>query len=210
MSKLIFVALVAIIGCVASHGTVHDPVARQTRWRYDSSATPNYDDVGVYCGGISALWQQNGGRCGVCGDNYAERPPRSHELGGTFGQGVIVKTYSSGANIRVEVRLSANHMGFFQFDLCSLDSNGRQETNACFDANLLRLTNGADRYTITQQGPATFNVDLSLPSGLRCDHCVLRWSYTAANNWGTCADGSGALGCGPQELFRSCSDIRIN
>ena len=45
-------ALVAISN-VAGHGSMHDPVARQTRWRYDSSATPNYDDVGVYCGGFN-------------------------------------------------------------------------------------------------------------------------------------------------------------
>ena len=45
-------ALVAISN-VAGHGTVHEPVARQTRWRYDSSAPADYDDVGVYCGGYN-------------------------------------------------------------------------------------------------------------------------------------------------------------
>lgn len=30
------------------------------------------------------------------------------------------------------------------------------------------------------------------------------------NNWGQCPDGSGALGCGPQESFRGCSDITIS
>lgn len=54
MKLTVAIAVVfAILGLVAAHGTVHQPVARQTRWRYDASAVPNYDDVGVYCGGFS-------------------------------------------------------------------------------------------------------------------------------------------------------------
>merc|ERR1712098_674476 len=33
--------------------------------------------------------------------------------------------------------------------------------------------------------------------------------YVAANNWGVCEDGTGKVGCGPQEEFRACSDISI-
>lgn len=51
MFKIIVVAV--LVATVAGHGTVHDPVARQTRWRYDSSAPANYDDVGVWCGGFN-------------------------------------------------------------------------------------------------------------------------------------------------------------
>ena len=29
------------------------------------------------------------------------------------------------------------------------------------------------------------------------------------NNWGKCDDGSGAVGCGPQETFRDCADVEI-
>jgi len=39
---------------------------------------------------------------------------------------------------------------------------------------------------------------------------IFQWTYTAGNNWGICPDGSGALGCGPQETFRACSDITIS
>lgn len=38
---------------------------------------------------------------------------------------------------------------------------------------------------------------------------MLQWKYVAGNNWGTCADGSGAVGCGPQEEFRACADVAI-
>lgn len=38
---------------------------------------------------------------------------------------------------------------------------------------------------------------------------MLQWKYIAGNNWGICADGNGAVGCGDQEEFRACSDIAI-
>ena len=44
---------------------------------------------------------------------------------------------------------------------------------------------------------------------LKCSQCVLQWRYIAGNNWGTCPDGSGAVGCGAQEEFRACADIAI-
>lgn len=45
--------------------------------------------------------------------------------------------------------------------------------------------------------------------GLECANCVLQWRYIAGNNWGTCPDGTGAVGCGAQEEFRACADINI-
>lgn len=38
---------------------------------------------------------------------------------------------------------------------------------------------------------------------------MLQWRYIAGNNWGMCEDGTGAVGCGPQEEFRACADISI-
>ena len=36
-----------------------------------------------------------------------------------------------------------------------------------------------------------------------------KWTYRAANSWGTDPDGTGCIGCGPQEHFRACADISI-
>ena len=36
------------------------------------------------------------------------------------------------------------------------------------------------------------------PHRVSCEQCILQWTYTAGNNWGTCANGTGSLGCGPQ------------
>lgn len=45
--------------------------------------------------------------------------------------------------------------------------------------------------------------------GLECGNCVIQWRYIAGNNWGMCDNGTGAVGCGPQEEFRACADITI-
>lgn len=33
--------------------------------------------------------------------------------------------------------------------------------------------------------------------------------FSLGNNWGMCKNGTGAVGCGPQEEFRACADIQI-
>jgi hypothetical protein len=37
----------------------------------------------------------------------------------------------------------------------------------------------------------------------------LLYAMISGNSWGVCANGTGALGCGPQETFRTCSDISL-
>jgi hypothetical protein len=37
-------------------------------------------------------WDENGGKCGECGDNYATQRPRPNENGGTYGTGIVVAT----------------------------------------------------------------------------------------------------------------------
>ena len=48
-----------------------------------------------------------------------------------------------------------------------------------------------------------------LPPRLRCPACTLQWRWVAGNNWADCGNGTAGLGCGPQEEFRACADIRI-
>lgn len=153
----------------------------------------------------------NAGRCGVCGDNWADARPRAHELGGQFGQGTVVQSYAAGARITVTVQLTANHRGHFGFRLCDLTgSGGGRETDACFERHVLRMADdGATEYVLPSTRPGWYAVEVQLPDGLRCEHCVLQWTYVAGNNWGRCVTGGGRLGCGPQEHFRACSDIRI-
>ena len=39
-------------------------------------------------------YNSNGGRCGVCGDDWSDPRPRSNELGGLYGEGFIVQNYT--------------------------------------------------------------------------------------------------------------------
>jgi hypothetical protein len=39
------------------HGYVLDPVARGSRWRFNTSALPNYDDNSLFCGGFNVSIQ---------------------------------------------------------------------------------------------------------------------------------------------------------
>ncbi|XP_035893117.1 uncharacterized protein LOC118503682 [Anopheles stephensi] len=205
-----FVALwLGMIATVSGHGMVLDPIARASRWRCNPLALPNYTDNELFCGGFQVQWGTYGGRCGVCGDSYGDPQPRRHELGGMYGQGDIVRQYAQGSVIEARIRLTANHRGYFYFDLCNLSSNGGTEDEACFGRNPLYLVDGSRNWSLPSTATGEYRVSLKLPDAVTCTHCIFRWTYVAGNNWGYCDDGTGKLGCGPQETFKTCSDIRI-
>jgi len=198
------------VGSVLGHGRLRDPPSRASMWR-DGYKTPHdYDDDQAYCGGITALWSINKGKCGFCGDPWHQAEPRSHELGGKYGKGIITRNYTQGQEIEVYVQLTTNHRGWFEFRLCPLENPGpgHDATQECLDKHLLELADGSGtQYTIGSG--MDFRVKLKLPEGLTCKHCVLQWHWRCANNWGICPDGKGAMGCGKQEWFRGCSDVSI-
>lgn len=94
--------LILAIKEIYSHGRLIDPPARSTAWRYDSRFPAYYDDTAMYCGGFG-VQQQNGGKCGICGENYAL--PKQFEKGGSLYKGYIVKSYKQGQNISVIVEV---------------------------------------------------------------------------------------------------------
>lgn len=57
----------------------------------------------------------NGGKCGVCGDDYTAAHPQPNENTGTYGQGKIVGEYVAGQVIDVTITLTANHLGTFEY-----------------------------------------------------------------------------------------------
>lgn len=210
---LSFSIFIAILGFVHGHGMLIDPVNRASRFRYDRRAYPDYNDNGINCGSYSLQHNTYKGKCGECGDSYGQKRPRSHELGGTWGEGVIVKTYKAGSEITASARITANHKGYFTFDMCNMDplfaSGKTMEEESCFNIKL-KTVDGSDTYPLNSTKAGVYDVQLQLPADLTCKHCILRWTYTAGNSWGWCTDGTGGrLGCGPQETFRTCSDIEI-
>lgn len=77
----------------------------------------------------------------------------------------------------VSVQITANHKGYFVFNLCNVDASGENE--ACFNQWPLRLANGADRFPLPSDRAGIYDVMLQLPAGLVCNHCVLQWTYVA-------------------------------
>lgn len=143
-------------------------------------------------------------RCGICGDPYDSGTPRAHELGGTYGRGIIVDEFTSGEVIDVTVILTAYHIGFWEFKICPDPTNNNQD---CFEQYLVELEEGGTQYY--PKGSGRYEMRYRLPEDLVCEHCVLQWRYTTGNNWGDCKNGTQGLGCGNQENFLACSDITI-
>ncbi|XP_034945508.1 uncharacterized protein, partial [Chelonus insularis] len=194
------------------HGMLMDPVNRGSAWRKGFKTPINYDDNQNYCGGFNVHYLKNKGKCGPCGDDYSLKQPRPNENGGKFGKRVIVKTYTEGQSFTASVKITVNHNGFFRFAICPLKNAHAIETEECFRKHPLRTSQGTFKYIIKKsKGPKhqKHDVKLTLPKGLTCKHCSLRWHWKAANNWGSCMNGTSAIGCGPQETFRTCSDVRI-
>ncbi|XP_044585224.1 uncharacterized protein LOC123265496 [Cotesia glomerata] len=210
-----------ILPVVFGHGMLMDPVNRGSAWRLGFDTPVNYNDNENYCGGFNVQHNQNKGQCGLCGDDYRLKTPRPNENGGIYGTKTIVKTYREGQEITVNVTLTSNHRGYFKFSLCPLlyqtNSNNNslssiieiEETEECFKQNPILTVDGKNKYILSSYENGNYQVKLVLPKGIICNQCSLRWQWRVANNWGICYDGTGAIGCGPQETFRTCSDIRI-
>ncbi|XP_043285780.1 uncharacterized protein [Venturia canescens] len=167
-------------------------------------------DASSDCGGIYVRNHENEGKCGECGDVYGLPRPRAHENGGAYGQGVVAATFQAGSNFVALVDMGSAHgSGFFDFALCPLNTTTELETEKCFGEHRLKLADGEDRLEVANSAQKFFGVELRLPRGLTCQHCVLRWQYTT-NFYTLCPDGVFSRPeCGPQDYIRSCSDIRI-
>ncbi|RHY43989.1 hypothetical protein DYB38_012434 [Aphanomyces astaci] len=102
----------------------------------------------------------------------------------------------------LQVQITANHKGYFEFGLCKLNSLNDSETEDCFKT--LVQPNGEKDWQLPA-GSKTFSMQYMLPDGVSCDgdsHCVLRWHYVGWNN--PDADING------QEQYWNCADIYVS
>ncbi|GBN69095.1 hypothetical protein AVEN_50955-1 [Araneus ventricosus] len=195
---------------VDSHGRMVEPPARNTMWRMDFYTPENYDDTELFCGGLKVTHEDNGGKCGLCGDRYDLPVPRPHESGGNYTSGVIGRTYQPGRILDVIVEIVANHKGYFEFSLCERNDPNVRETEECFDKRLLELADGTGtKFHIPRDDNGFYIVPIKIPQDVSCSHCILRWHWRSANNWGDCENNTKAVGCGPQEIYRNCADISV-
>merc|ERR1712107_20230 len=120
------------------------------------------------------------------------------------------KTYLADSVIDIEIEITANHRGHFQLKLCPLSSRSREATQDCLDQHPITQLNGDDQFHI-YESPHFVRITRKalLPARLTCSRCVMQWTWRSANSWGNCKNGTSGLGCGPQETFRNCADVRI-
>ncbi|XP_074093831.1 uncharacterized protein LOC141524055 [Cotesia typhae] len=197
---------------VDGHGRLMDPPSRNSMWRFGYPNPVNYNDNELFCGGYAVHWVQNEGKCGVCGDAYHLSHPRPHEAGGEFARGTIVRRYTAGQDIDIEVELTANHQGRFELNLCPHNNPSQRENQECFDKYPLYLSGIREpAFIIPEDSPkkAIFNYRVTLPPFITCSQCVIQWNYLTGNMWGTCENGTEAVGCGKPETFRNCADVNI-
>merc|ERR1712121_335362 len=199
---------------VWGHGMLTDPPARNAMWRYGYTNPVNYNDNELYWGGFSVQWNQNEGKCGVCGDNFADSEPRPHEAGGRYGNGIIGRRYTMGQTIDIEIDISANHWGHFELKICPVGGKKSLATQDCFDKHPLVLADNprSHQFYVPLDSPkiTKFNYKVVLPYGVTCSQCVMQWTYYTGNTWGKCENGTEGMGCGTQEWFRNCADVQIN
>lgn len=189
-----------------------DPPARNSMWRYGFPNPVNYNDNELFCGGWAVQWEQNMGKCGTCGDPHHVEEPRPHEAGGLYAKGILTRHYSVGQEIDIEIELTTNHYGHFEIYICPNNNPSQEATQECFERYPLYISGTRNvQYIIPEDGKkkAIFQYKVVLPPYVTCTQCVLQWTYFTGNQWGMCANGTEAQGCGRSETFRNCADISI-
>ena len=180
-------------------------------WRKGFDTVPDYNDNQGFCGGFHVQHEVNGGKCGICGDAW-DASPRQHEApGGIYASGIIVEEYEAGQWIDIQIQVTANHRGSFVFKICANDDVTQDPHQDCFDSSYLPLevSTGGRSFPLLTWDEGFYDFQVKLPQDLNCRQCILQWKWTTANNWGTCANGTSAVGCGNQETFMACSDISV-
>ncbi|XP_062588557.1 uncharacterized protein LOC134250222 [Saccostrea cucullata] len=195
---------------VKGRGHLIDPPMRSSLWRYypwnQMGVPKNADDTGLNCGGFWRLHEINNGSCGLCGDPYDQN--RRNEAGGIYANGYIVrKYYQDDEFLNVTVDILTNIGGYFEFHLCPNNNVSETITQECLDKYPLTIEGYGSKYV--PNNPGEHNLFLKIPDGVTCSQCVLQWKWVGGNNWGTCEDGYGGLGCGKQEEYYNCADVAI-
>ena len=87
--------------------------------------------------------------------------------------------------IRTKSKITANHAGWFEFALCEIKNN-QPATEACLRPLVSTSVERRPKYAerpetkwelFMADGLGEFDVDIQLPAGFTCDHCVLRWLW---------------------------------
>ena len=94
------------------HGYMKEPPSRASAWLTDpyfKECCQNDKYTQMFCGGMNVQWNQNGGRCGICGDDWSAPEPRDFERGGAKYLGKIVRTYTRKQRIQVIIEVNEKY-----------------------------------------------------------------------------------------------------
>lgn len=175
-----------LIKLTEQHGYLANPPSRASAWLEDPDfldCCKNYDYNQMFCGGFRHQWEDNGGKCGICGDPYDEPEPRTYEKGGQKYLGKIVRTYKKNTEIPVDVILTANHWGTFEFRICKVDGWQSDATEECLNRTKLTIREVSGTRFPVSSFLEKSRLHLVLPENLVCSHCVLQWKYITGNSW---------------------------
>lgn len=120
----------------------------------------------------------------MCGDPYQQNP-RENEAGGKYATGIISRCYRyfpAGQIIAVQVDLTVNHFGYFEFRLCEHNDTSTPISQACLDANLLQFADGSTRHYVRERDYGVMTLNLRIPPTVVCTQCVLQWKYHTGIN----------------------------
>jgi hypothetical protein len=73
-------------------------------------------------------------------------------------------------------KITANHLGFFEFKLCNIDNATEDATQDCFDKTLLSNSNGNNISPIGKL-EGRLKMKILLPKNFTCNHCVFQVSF---------------------------------
>ncbi|XP_028410304.1 uncharacterized protein LOC114532917 [Dendronephthya gigantea] len=181
---------------IRGHGMMMDPVNRASRWRKGYGGPREYTDNELWCGGRNVQWGKHKGKCGICGDEYGIANPKFQYPGPFAKNAPIVRSYQEGQQIQVKIKITANHLGSFKFRVAPMTQ--QPITQSDLNKILLRMPDGKSEWKLPP-GSGVYTITLQLPRGLTCEHCVMQWWWSTANNWVN----------DKPESFVNCADIAI-
>lgn len=76
----------------------------------------------------------------------------------------------------VQVEITVNHGGWFEFRLCPNNDVKKRATQECLDKYLLRQLDGSTR-VVVPEGLGIVSIQLKLPQDLTCSQCVFQWKW---------------------------------
>ena len=72
--------------------------------------------------------------------------------------------------------------GTIEFRLCDVTTKGRDLHQSCFDKHVLLFTDNREKSHRVKSHENLVDIDVELPVGLTCQHCVLQWTFVQGKN----------------------------